>query len=122
MASRAISTKSGGFFGFLNLERCNVAQSKPEEERQDYIEPKTFREAWDHSDPFQRKQWHWEIRKEFHDMIKRGVWGVIKRRGMPQNRRCVKSNWVFKVKRNGVFCARLAIRKMDRISQTGFQM
>ena len=40
-------------------------------------------------------------------MIKRGVWRQIKRRDVPNNRRCVKSEWVFKTKRNGVFRARL---------------
>ncbi len=39
-------------------------------------------------------------------MIKRGVWRQIKRRDVPNNRRCVKSKWVY-TKRNRVFHARL---------------
>jgi hypothetical protein len=35
------------------------------------------------------------------------VWKKIKRADMPQVRCCVKHKWVFKIKRNGVFCARL---------------
>ena len=40
-------------------------------------------------------------------MNNRGVWRKIKRHQMPQGRRCVKHKWVFKIKRNGVFRARL---------------
>ena len=36
-----------------------------------------------------------------------GVWKKIDRSTMPKDRRCVKSKWVFEVKRNGVFRARL---------------
>ena len=40
-------------------------------------------------------------------MIKRGVWRNMKRRDLPQGRRCIKSRWVFEIKRNGVFRPRL---------------
>ena len=33
--------------------------------------------------------------------------GKIKRIEMPHDRRCVKTKWVFKIKRNGIFRARL---------------
>ena len=35
------------------------------------------------------------------------VWKLIKRSEMPKGRRCVKHKWVFEIKRNGVFRARL---------------
>ena len=72
-----------------------------------YDEPKTFQEAWHHPDEFQRNKWREAIRKEFRDMIKRGVWRVMKRRDMPNGRKTIKCKWVFKVKRNGIFRARL---------------
>ena len=72
-----------------------------------YIEPKTFKEAWNHPDPMQRVKWREAIRKEFRDMVKRKVWRRVKKSSIPSNRRCVKSKWVFKIKRNGVFRARL---------------
>ena len=40
-------------------------------------------------------------------MIKRRVWHKTSRNRMPANRHYVKSKWVFKIKRNGVFRARL---------------
>ena len=83
-------------------------------------EPKTFREAWDHSDPVQREKWRTAIRKEFHDMISRGVWRKIKRRDMPQDRRCVRHKWVFKIKRNGVYRARLVACGYSQIAGVDF--
>lgn len=70
-------------------------------------EPTSFREAWDHPDPIEREGWRDAIRKEFHDMIKRGVWRRVKRTQVPSNRRTIGSKWVFKRKRDGRFRARL---------------
>ena len=69
--------------------------------------PETFREAYDHPDEKLRKKWRDGIKKEFKDMINRGVWRNIKRSEVPKNRRCIKSRWVFDVKRNGIFRPRL---------------
>ena len=71
------------------------------------VEPRNFQEAWHHPDPVKREKWRAAIRKEFRDMLKRQVWRKTKRSSMPANRRCVKSKWVFKIKRNGVYRARL---------------
>ena len=71
------------------------------------IEPKNFNEAWFHSDPTQKDKWREAILKEHRDMDSRRVWRKIKRSDIPKDRRLVKSRWVFKVKRNGVFRARL---------------
>ena len=55
----------------------------------------------------QREKWRTAITKEFGDMAKQVVWTVIERKAMPVGCCCVKCKWVFKVKRNGVFRARL---------------
>ena len=72
-----------------------------------YEEPKSFNEAWNHPDEVQREKWREAIRKEFQDMKRRGVWKVIPRTEMPSGRRCVKHKWVFTIKRDGRFRARL---------------
>jgi hypothetical protein len=69
--------------------------------------PKTFQEAWHHPDPFQQQQWQTAILKEFKRMVDNGVWKKIKRIQLPTNRQCVKHKWIFEIKRNGVFRARL---------------
>ena len=69
--------------------------------------PKTFQEAWNHPDPFQRKKWREAILKEFKKMNDNKVWRKIKRHQMPKNRRCVKHKWIFEIKRDGRFRARL---------------
>jgi hypothetical protein len=40
-------------------------------------------------------------------MEKRGVWEIIDEKNIPINRQCIKNEWIFKVKRNGIFQARL---------------
>ena len=35
------------------------------------------------------------------------VWKVVKRSTMPKGRTCVKNKWIFEMKRNGIFRARL---------------
>ena len=40
-------------------------------------------------------------------MIKRGVWRNCKGKSIPNGRTLVGNKWVFKVKRNGVYRARL---------------
>ena len=70
-------------------------------------EPKTFKDAWDNPNEEQRTKWQDAIKKELQDMEKRQVWELIKRTDMPNDRRCVKCKWVFKIKRNGIFRARL---------------
>ena len=83
-------------------------------------EPKTFEEAWNHPDPVQRARWRQAILKEFGDMKSRKVWKVMKRKDMPKNRRCVKCKWVFKIKRDGTFRARLVACGYSQIPGVDF--
>ena len=86
----------------------------------DYDEPTTFAEAWNHPNQEKRKKWRMAIQKEFADMNKRQVWRKMKRRDMPNGRRCVKCKWVFKEKRNGVFRARLVACGYSQIAGIDF--
>jgi Reverse transcriptase (RNA-dependent DNA polymerase) len=52
-------------------------------------------------------KWREAIHKEFKEMNLHGVWKKVNKEEMPVGHRCVKSKWVFKVKQNGVFRARL---------------
>jgi hypothetical protein len=40
-------------------------------------------------------------------MEKRGVWEIIDEKDIPIDHRCIKNKWIFTVKRNGIFRARL---------------
>ena len=70
-------------------------------------EPKTFQEAW--HDPIEndRNKWRAAIRKEIRSMINRGVWRKTDRAKIPKNRRLIGNKWVFKIKRDGIYRARL---------------
>ena len=88
--------------------------------KQQFEEPNTFQEAWHHPDEYQQKKWREAIRKEFRDMIKCKVWRRTNKRNIPSNRRCIKCKWVFKIKQNGVFCARLVACGYSQIPGVDF--
>ena len=66
-----------------------------------YVEPESFNEAYNHEDPIQQAKWGEAIEKEFNDMESRNVWKRIDRSKMAKDRRCVKCKWVLKIKRKG---------------------
>ena len=51
--------------------------NRPCDKYSEIEEPRSFREAWDHPDPFQQEKWHEAIQKEFNDMSKCYVWKKI---------------------------------------------
>jgi hypothetical protein len=82
-------------------------QLKPEQYKDVFNVPLTFDEAWDHPDPFQRGLWREAINTEFSKMDDRKVRMKKKKCDIPQGRRLIKCKWVFDIKRNGRFRARL---------------
>ena len=71
-------------------------------------EPKTFQEAWHYPIENDRNNWRAAIRKEIRSMINRGVWRKTDWAKIPKNRRLIGNKWVFKIKRDGTYRARLA--------------
>ena len=70
-------------------------------------EPKTFQEAWHSPVKEERENWQKAIRKEIKNMIERGVWRKVDRKNIPNNRRLIGNKWVFKIKRDRTYRARL---------------
>ena len=70
-------------------------------------EPKTFQEAWHYPVESERDNWRVDMRKEIRSMIERGVWRKTDRKRIPSNRRLIGNKWVFKIKRDGTYKARL---------------
>ena len=70
-------------------------------------EPKTFQEAGHYPIEKDRDNWRVAIRKEIRSMINRGVWRKTGRANIPKNRRLIGNKWVFKIKRDGTYRARL---------------
>ena len=86
-----------------------------------YTNPTKFHEAWNNPDPFQRSKWRAAIVKEFTKMENLKVWRKIKRSEIPPGRRCVKHKWVFEIKRDGTFRARLVACGYSQIPGVDFQ-
>ena len=70
-------------------------------------EPKIFQEAWYCPTEEERNNWRSAIRNEIRSMIERGVWRKTDRKKIPSNRRLITNKWVFKIKRDGTYRARL---------------
>ena len=70
-------------------------------------EPKTLQKAWHSPIEKERDNWRTAIRKEIRSMIERGVWRKTDRKRIPNNRRLIGNKWVFKIKRDGTYRARL---------------
>jgi hypothetical protein len=47
------------------------------------------------------------IKKEFYDMDSKKLWKTIRKENIPKGRRTIKCKLIFKIKRNGIFRARL---------------
>jgi Reverse transcriptase (RNA-dependent DNA polymerase) len=59
---------------------------------------------------------------EFNKMMNYKVWDIVKRNVVPPGRKCVKSKWVFDIKRNGVFRARLVACDYSQVPGVDFQL
>ena len=102
-------------------EMAFVHDEKQFEEPKEEDEPTTFKEAWFHPDLRVREKWRQAIEKEYHDMLERGVWEEIKMNKVPTNRRLLGTKWVFKIKRNGTYRARLVVLGYHQVPGLEFQ-
>ena len=83
-------------------------------------EPQSFQEAWWDPDLIAREKWREAICLEFKKMLDMGVWRHVKREDHPNDNRLVGCRWVFKVKRNGVYHARLVAKGFSQIPGINF--
>ena len=83
-------------------------------------EPQSFQEAWWDPELISREKWREAICLEFKKMLDMGVWRHVKRNDRPNDHRLVGCRWVFKVKRNGGYCARLVAKDFSQIPGVDF--
>ena len=74
-------------------------------------EPQSFQEAWLDPDLIAREKWREAICLEIKKMLDMGVWRHVKSEDHAK---------VFKVKRNGVYCARLVAKSFSQIPGMDF--
>ena len=86
----------------------------------DPIEPQSFQKGWWHEDLVEREKWRDAIRLEFHKIDQMNVWRKVSQMQRPGNRRLVGCKWVFKIKRNGVYRARLVAQGFSQIPGVNF--
>jgi len=121
MAYLAMCSKYDDFseFAMMAIEKYDLKVSLtqnqfstiPQEQCKDYFTvPETFTEAWNHPCPFQRKLWRDAMQKELDKMESNKVYRKCNKSDLPAGRQPVKCKWVFDIKRNGVFQARIVAK------------
>ncbi|MGL5934163.1 MAG: reverse transcriptase domain-containing protein, partial [Cetobacterium sp.] len=103
-----------------SMETLDHSKIDPSKYKDIFENPKTFMEAWNHPDTFQREKWREAIEKEFAKMERNKVWRKFKRVDIPQGRRCVKHKWIFEWKRNGTARARLVACGYSQVAGIDF--
>ena len=83
-------------------------------------EPETLQQAWWNSDKNARETWHEAIRLEFNKMIKMGVCREVNKEERNANKLLVGNKWVFKIKPNVVYRARLVAKVFSQIPGEDF--
>lgn len=71
-------------------------------------------------DTNQREKWREAICLEFHQMTKNNIWDMERSYQLPTQQKRIGSKWVFTVKRNGVYQARLVAKGYDQIPGVEF--
>ena len=82
-------------------------------------EPKTFQEAWHCPNEKGRNNWRTVIKKEIRSMIERKVWRKTEKK-IPNNRRLIGNKWVFKIKRDSTYRARLVALRYSQIPRLDY--
>ena len=80
-----------------------------------YESPERFNNAWYNKNPKLWLKWREAIKKEFENMEKNHAWRVIKKNNVPENRRLLGAKWVLKVKKKGIFKAKLVAQGFSQI-------
>jgi hypothetical protein len=73
----------------------------------DVGEPTRFHDAWNHPNIDSRNKWRDAICKEIRVMKNKNVWSIISKNDLDKDRKLIGNKWVFKIKKNGVYRARL---------------
>ena len=83
-------------------------------------EPKSFKQAWYNEDMNDQKKWREAITKELNCMKDLGVWEILEKTANLEGKKPIGNKWVFKIKRDGQFRARLVALGYNQIPGVDF--
>jgi hypothetical protein len=83
-------------------------------------EPEAFEDEYYPPNFEVRMKWRKEILKEFDEIDEKGVYEKVFKLKLSNERTCIKNKWVFKIKRNGIFRARLVARGYSQVAGMDF--
>jgi Reverse transcriptase (RNA-dependent DNA polymerase) len=105
-------------FALLSMDYDQVP---PTQYKDMFVAPQSFEEAWNHKCNWQRPRWQSAAIKEIDKMERLEVWQIVKRKTIPPDRKCIKYKWIFDVKRDGTFKARLVACGYSQVPGVDFQ-
>ena len=79
--------------------------------------PETYKEAMESND---KENWILGIKKEFKNIKEKQVWKKISRTEMENGKQPLGTKWVFKLKDNGTYRARLVVKGYNQIPGVDF--
>jgi hypothetical protein len=85
------------------------------------VEPKSFDDAFNHPNFEHRIKWREAISKELKEMFDKKVYEMVKKSELPNGWTYIKNKWVYKIKCNGIFRARLVASGNRQIPGVDFQ-
>ena len=86
--------------GIAELALMSTVTSDPES-------PETYKEAMESDD---KENWIIGIKKEFKNIEEKQVWKKVSRTEMESGKQPLGTKWVFKLKDNGTYRARLVVK------------
>ena len=118
MSREVANLRSYNNLGRLELEGQALYCFQVTEEEK---EPTNFEEAWNNKDINKRQKWQEAIELEFDQMKKNDVWEQEEINELPKDRKGIGTKWVFKIKKNGMYRARLVAKGYNQIAGVDFQ-
>jgi len=97
-ASRIIENMEQGRKILWDQVNFAVLSASPSE-----VETAIFEVVWNHPNPKNRELWRPAINKELGEMDNKNFWEIIKNEDDTEGRRTIRCEWIFEIKRNGVF-------------------
>ena len=89
------------------MHNIDYDKINPTNYREMFQNATNFYDAWNNNCKWQQQKWREAINKEKDKMMQNVVWKFVNKNKIEKGRKCIKCKWVFDIKRDGTFRARL---------------
>ena len=104
-----------------NDKEINYDDINPTQYKDLFDIPRNFDETWNHQNIWLCTKWRNAISIETNKMKQHKVMRLVKRNKMEPGRKCIKYKWIFDIKRDGTFKARLVACGYSQVPGVDFK-